>query len=61
MEGNKVFPNDIFRDKKDHQGITVVVGCEFCTLRREEGTHDQRENMCHKITYTLYVLRNVAI
>ena len=26
--------------KYDHQGFSVVVGCEFCTLRREEGTHD---------------------
>jgi len=32
MEGSKIFPNDIFRDKYDHQGFIVVMGCEFCTL-----------------------------
>ena len=29
MKGNKIFPNDIFRDKNDHQGLTVAIGCEF--------------------------------
>ena len=32
MEGNKIFPDDTFRDKSDHQGLIVVIGCEFCTL-----------------------------
>ena len=26
--------------KNDHQGLTVVIGCEFCTLWGEEGMHD---------------------
>ena len=26
--------------KYDHQGFTVVIGCEFCTLWGEEGMHD---------------------
>ena len=24
----------------DHQGFTVVIGCEFCTLWGEEGIHN---------------------
>ena len=26
--------------KYDHQGFTVVIGCELCTLWGEEGMHD---------------------
>ena len=39
MQGNKIFPNDILEIKYDHQGFTVVIGCEFCTLWAKEGLH----------------------
>ena len=26
--------------KNDHQGFTVVIGCEFCTQWEEGGMHD---------------------
>ena len=41
MEGNKIFPNDIFRDKIRPPRIYCIgIGCEFCTLWGEEGMHD---------------------
>ena len=33
--------------KYDHQGFTVVIGCEFCTLWGDEGMHDiKRGKIC---------------
>ena len=49
MQGNKIFPNGILEIKYDHQGFTVVIGCEFCTLLGEEGICMilKGKNMCH--------------
>ena len=41
MEGNKIFPNDNFRDKiRPPRIYCSYIGCEYCTLWGEEGMHD---------------------
>ena len=61
MEGNKIFPNDIFRDRIRPPRIYCSCRVRILHPIGEEGMHDIKgENMCHLITYRLYVLRNVT-